>query len=263
MKAYLVQLDIAWRDKPANFAKVQRLLDGQEIAAGGLIVLPEMFATGFDVEYGGLAEGSGDRLEETGEFLSRLAMQTGCTVQGSGITQGQGRMRRNIAAVYGPDGQMLTCYTKMHPFTYGGEHKRFESGTEIVRYAAGGLQVCPFICYDLRFPEVFRHGVRQGAQVFGVVANWPRVRHAHWHALLKARAIENQAYVLGVNRCGRDQFLDYAGGTVAYDPRGEEIAVAGETECVLTVELDVVAVDSWRSEFPVLPDLQDKYLGLS
>lgn len=261
MKAYLVQMDIVWRDKKANFRKVHDLLATQGVEPGGWVVLPEMFATGFDVEYGGLVEGTGLQLTETAAFLQDLAMQTGCVVQGSGITQGEGRKRRNVVVVYGPDGAYVQGYTKLHPFTYGGEHKRFESGSSIALYTAGDLRVSPFICYDLRFPEAFRHAMRAGAQVFTVVANWPRVRHDHWQALLRARAIENQAYVLGVNRCGRDQYLDYAGGSVAYDPRGRELTLAGESETVLTVDLNVNEVESWRAEFPVLGDAHSEFLG--
>jgi len=261
MKAYLVQMDIAWRDKNANFQKVRDLLARLDLEAGGLIVLPEMFATGFDVEFGGLAEGKGHTLVETAKFLAELARWSGCFVQGSGITQDEERKRRNMVAVYAPSGEQLTGFTKLHPFSYGGEHKRFERGDGVVAYSAGECRVAPFICYDLRFPEVFRQAARQGVQTFTVAANWPRVRHSHWQVLLQARAIENQAYVLGVNRCGRDRYLDYAGGTVAFGPRGELLALAGEEETVLTVGLDMGAIAAWRAEFPVLNDIRAEFLG--
>lgn len=261
MKAYLVQVDIAWRDKEANFAKVEQLLAQAQVAPGGLVVLPEMFATGFDVEFGELAEGEMGSLERTGEFLAQLARKTGCTVQGSGISRGQGRLRRNMAVTYGPDGTLLSSFTKLHPFTYGGEHKRFESGQQVACYTAGPFCVAPLICYDLRFPEAFRQAMHAGAQVFCVVANWPRVRRSHWLPLLQARAIENQAYVLGVNRCGRDKFLDYAGETVAFGPRGEQLALAGSDETVLTVDLDEATLVKWREEFPVLSDIHGEFLG--
>lgn len=261
MKAYLVQVDIAWRDKEANFAKVRALLASAGVGPGGLVVLPEMFATGFDVEFGDLAEGEMGNLERTGEFLAQLARETGCTVQGTGISRGQGRMRRNLAVAYAPDGTPLASFTKLHPFTYGGEHKRFESGKDVSCYTAGSFTVSPLICYDLRFPEAFRQAMHAGAQVFCVVANWPRVRQAHWLPLLQARAIENQAYVLGVNRCGSDKFLDYAGESVAFGPRGEQLALAGSNETVLTVDLDGAALQKWREEFPVLNDIHGEFLG--
>ena len=264
MLAYLLQIDIEWRNKEANFQKVRKMIQFSGVRPGGLILLPEMFATGFDVEHGDLSEGEGFELDATAAFLADLALETGCIVQGSGITAGPSGKKLNIAVAYAPGGTRLAGYAKMHPFTAGGEHKRFEAGSGLSLYnLAEGLSVCPFICYDLRFPEVFRHGVRRGAEVFTVQANWPRARHAQWPVLLQARAIENQAYVLGVNRCGSDRFLDYAGGSVAFDPYGRELARAGEGECVLTVELDAVLVAKLRSDFPVLGDIRPEFLGLA
>ena len=264
MLAYLMQIDIEWRNKEANFRKVRQMAQAAGVRPGGWLLLPEMFATGFDVEHGDLSEGEGFELRTTAAFLADLAQETGCIVQGSGITAEPLGKKLNIAVAYASNGERLMGYAKLHPFTAGGEHKRFQSGSELCAYSLEeGLRVCPFICYDLRFPEVFRHGVRRGAEVFSVQANWPRVRHAQWPVLLQARAIENQAYVLGVNRCGRDRFLEYAGGSVAYDPYGRELARAGEEECVLTVELDASLVAKLRSDFPVLGDIRPEFLGLS
>lgn len=261
MKVYLVQLDIVWRNKTANFLKVRQLLAEARVLPGSLVVLPEMFATGFDVKWGELAEGTPEGLQETGRFLSELAQEWNCYVQGAGVTPGLPPKCRNVVESYDPQGQRLVLFTKLHPFTYGGEHKRFEKGQQIVSYVAAPFQVCPFLCYDLRFPEVFRQAVRQGAQVFTVVANWPQGRQLHWKSLLQARAIENQAYVIGVNRCGSDPFLHYAGESVVYGPQGQELACANDQEGVLEVELDLEALLQWRQEFPVLADIQSSYLG--
>ena len=262
MRAYLVQLDIAWRDKVANLERVRNLLLGR-VLPGSLVVLPEMFATGFDVEYGGLAEGSPGVLAETGAFLSRLAKELGCTVQGSGIAPSGDGKRQNLVCAYGPLGESLGAFQKLHPFTYGGEHKRFQAGEDILLYAAGPFQVSPFICYDLRFPEAFRHAVFLGAQVLTVPSNWPTPRHSHWLPLLQARAIENQAYVLGVNRAGADKFVGYSGQSVAFGPKGEQLALAGADEEVLEVELGLEPLLAWRAEFPVLADTKRRFLGLS
>jgi len=261
MKVYLVQLDIAWRDKQANFAKVRQLLQGL-VQPGSLVVLPEMFATGFDVEQSEIVEGTSGHLGETGIFLSRLAQDLRSTVQGSGITPAQEGKRQNLAETFGPDGERLGSFQKLHPFTFGGEQKRFQSGEELQWYYAGPWKVSPFICYDLRFPEVFRHAVLQGAQVLTVAANWPSPRQAHWLPLLQARAIENQCYVLGVNRCGSDKFLRYEGQSVVYGPLGEQLAVAGAEECVLEVELNLENLENWRTKFPVLQDVKRRFLGL-
>lgn len=261
MKVYLVQLDIVWRNKTANFAKVRQLLAEAKVVPGSLVVLPEMFATGFDVKWGQLAEGTPDGLHETGAFLSELAQEWNSYVQGGGITPGLPPKCRNVIEAYSPQGQRLALFTKLHPFTYGGEHKRFEKGQQIVSFVAPPFQVAPFLCYDLRFPEVFRQAVRKGAQVFTVAANWPQGRQSHWKPLLQARAIENQAYVIGVNRCGSDQFLHYAGESVVFGPTGQELACVNDQEGVLEVELDPVPLQQWRQEFPVLADIQPSYLG--
>jgi len=261
MKIFLVQLDIVWRDKERNFRKVRELLQKHDLA-GSLVILPEMFATGFDVELEGLSEGSAGQLQETGAFLSGLAQEFCCTVQGSGITPtGNGR-QWNIVAVYDTEGRCVSTYQKMHPFTYGGEHLRFEAGSKLISYVVNSLRVAPFICYDLRFPEVFRHATLAGAEVLIVAANWPAPRHAHWLPLLQARAIENQCYVIGVNRAGKDPRVAYMGESVVFSPKGERLALAGTDECVLEVEIDAVALREWRAKFPVLQDVRKEFLGL-
>jgi len=116
--------------------------------------------------------------------------------------------------------------------------------------------VAPFICYDLRFPELFRMAVRQGAQLYVVIANWPASRVHHWVTLLQARAIENQAYVVGVNRCGSDPKVAYAGRSLVVSPRGVILADAGGGERVLSAELDLAALQAYRAEFPVLQDMR-------
>jgi predicted amidohydrolase len=118
------------------------------------------------------------------------------------------------------------------------------------------FQVAPFVCYDLRFPEIFRAAVKQETGLFVVIANWPSAREEHWLALLKARAIENQAYVLGVNRCGDDPKLHYSGRSQLIDPRGAILADAGESEGVISAELDLKALEEYRSSFPALADMK-------
>ena len=261
MKAYLVQFNILWRNKEANFIKVRQLLEGR-VEPGSLVVLPEMFATGFDVEEGNSVEGTPGKLAETGEFLSKLAQDLQITIQGSGITPAPNGKMQNVVAIYGPSGQCICTFQKLHPFTYGGEHKRFQAGDALQLYPVGPFLVSPLICYDLRFPEVFRHATLMGAQVLTVAANWPSARQVHWLPLLQARAIENQCYVLGVNRSGNDQFTSYGGQSVVFGPKGEQIALADAEECVLEAEIDLDILEKWRAKFPVLQDIQRRFLGL-
>jgi predicted amidohydrolase len=252
MNAIAVQLDIAWEDKPANFTKVRRLLDAAKPAAGSLIVLPEMFATGFSMNVAGVHEGAERPAEQ---FLGELARSYRCAVIGGVVSRGADGKGLNQALVLGPEGKTLARYSKIQPFNLGDEGKHYSAGGEVVLFEWQGLRVAPFVCYDLRFPEVFRSAVRKGAQVMVVIANWPDKRVEHWTTLLAARAIENQAYVIGVNRAGVDPKLTYPGRSLIIDPHGKVLADAGQKEGVIQTNLDVEVVESWRRNFPALTDM--------
>jgi predicted amidohydrolase len=158
-------------------------------------------------------------------------------------------------------GTEVARYCKMHPFTHGGEAAHFEPGSDVVHFSHEAVRIAPVICYDLRFPELFRHAVRSGVHLFAVIANWPRARHEHWTTLLKARAIENQAFVLGVNRTGRDPRNEYGGGSLLIDPRGVTLADAGGQAGLMEVEIDLQELLAYRRSFPVLPDIRDDLLS--
>lgn len=255
MRAHLVQIDIAWEDKLANHRAVGALLAGARIDAGDLVVLPEMFDTGFSLRVERTADDGG----ESARFLADLASRhRAFTVASVTVRHGDRGMARNRALVHGPDGRQIVCYDKMHPFTFGREGERFSRGDRVATFewSAGNetIRTCPTVCYDLRFPELFRAGLDLGAEAFVVVANWPAERAAHWRALLIARAIENQAIVLAVNRCGNDPHLRYAGGSIAIDPRGRVLSEAGEVPTVLSVLLERRSIDEWRDAFPAWKD---------
>ncbi|MBN1766439.1 MAG: carbon-nitrogen family hydrolase [Sedimentisphaerales bacterium] len=245
------QHDIVWENKAATQEKVKALFMDVSIESGSLIVLPEMFDTGFSHNVTAIAE---DGRALTFGFLSGLAREYDSYVLGGIVTKTVQNWGHNQAVLVGPDGQERTRYTKIHPFTYSGESVHFEPGSELCVFECGGFKVCPLICYDLRFPEVFRKALGQGVQMFVVIANWPGERQGHWSTLLQARAIENQAYVVGVNRCGRDPNHDYAGGSCIIDPRGEILARAGDSEMIITAQVDVNEVNEYRNQFPVLDD---------
>jgi len=259
-----VQLDIVWEDKAANHDKVHRLLSAAHPAPGTLVVLPEMFATGFTLN---LTEA-----EDTGESVSRLAQEFQVHLL-AGVVRRSGGPRsvvaappsgrdgarpsngfRNEAVLFDPQGRETACYAKMHPFRFAGES--VVPGTDPVVVACGEFKLAPTVCYDLRFPELYRACVRRGATLFAVIANWPTPRLDHWLTLLKARAIENQACVIGVNRCGRDPNLEYPGRSQIISPRGEVLAEAGETEGILRAELDLPTLQAYRQEFPALQDMR-------
>jgi omega-amidase len=259
MRVYCCQLDIAWEDKPANYAKTRALLDALTLPRGSLVLLPEMFATGFSMDVAAIAEEEGG---ETEAFLARTACEYGIYLLGGAVTAAPDGRGHNEAVVFSPEGERFARYRKIHPFTYGGETRHYAPGRQVVPFEWRSVTVSPFICYDLRFPEVFRSAVRQGAQLFTVIANWPAARESHWVALLKARAIENQAYVAGVNRCGRDPKLAYSGRSMIISPRGDVLTDAGETEGVASADLDLAALLEYRRSFPALADMREEYLGL-
>ncbi len=257
MRAHLVQLDIAWEDRDANVRRVRDLVRRADPHAGDLVVLPEMFDSGFSMRV--------DRTADDGRTLE--AMRTLATDLGVWVVGGRtvppvgGGKARNRASVLDPDGDLTCEYDKVHPFGFGKEPEVIEGGNRsaVFEWAAGDdpLRVGLAICYDLRFPELFRAlTLRHEAEALVVIANWPRARHAHWRTLAIARAIENQAYLLAVNRAGNDPHLSYAGGSIAVGPKGDLLGEFGEDEGVLSVALDPEAVRSWRAEFPALRDVR-------
>lgn len=256
MRAHLVQMDLAWEDRAENHRQLLRLLNTvpRLSGSGDLVILPEMFDTGFSFNLEQTADSDGF----TFEFLCETARHFGITLHGSRTVLGPDRRGRNRVTVAAPDGSVLIEYDKIHPFSFGRESEFFTGGVDVVIYPwtqqGETLTVCPAICYDLRFPELFRLGMLRGAELFALGANWPAPRKLHRRALSVARAIENQAFMLSVNRSGKDPHLDYAGGSLAIGPTGEVLAEAGETEEILTVEIDPAAVRDWRAKFPAWRD---------
>lgn len=248
---HAVQLDSVWENKEANFIKARALLASSPPAPGSLIVLSEMFATGFSCQVGVTAEAEG---AETERFLQSLAAEYQSCVIGGVVTASGSGKARNQALAISPSGEVLTRYTKMRPFSLGGEAEVHERGSAPVVFEWGGFKIAPLICYDLRFPEPAREAVRLGAQVLIYIAAWPVKRVQHWITLLQARAIENQAYVIGVNRCGQEPQFSYNGRSLVVDPHGIIIADAGEREQVLHSSLDPQVMHDWRAMFPALRD---------
>jgi predicted amidohydrolase len=250
------QHDIVWEDKPANHARVKELLQTVSVQPGALVVLPEMFATGFSMNVERIAEGPDG---PTHRFLAETAREHQAYVVGGVVSRDADGRGRNEAVVFGPDGREVARYCKLHPFSFGGETAHYAAGQETVVFDCGPFAIAPFVCYDLRFPEVFRRATRRGAQLLVVIAEWPQERDAHWLALLKARAIENQAYVVGVNRTGRDAKLSYIGHSQIIDPRGEILAAAGEGEEIIQAEVALEPLVEYRRRFPALEDMRAEY----
>lgn len=264
LAVHLVQCDTRWEDKLANFSHVDGLLSEARIPPGGLIVLPEMFDTGFSFNIDRTADTDGITLA----YLTSLARRSGCWVHGARTVLNPSSPTArglNRTTVVGPDGAVRCEYDKVHPFSFGRESEFFDAGRQLTLYkvplqseerqnSGNPLVVCPVICYDLRFPELFRAGAARGAELYVVPANWPAVRQMHRFTLARARAIENQAAVVCVNRAGRDPTLVYNGGTVAFDAKGELLGELGEAAGVLSIRIDPAQIRRWRADFPALRD---------
>ena len=249
-----LQLDIVWENKPANFRKTRELLEQASPRPGSLVVLPEMFATGFSMNAMAIAE---PYQSETETFLASLGRDFGVYVLGGAAMRDKTGKARNKALLFAPNGEMKGFYAKMRPFTLGGEPEHYSAGERPACFNIEGIHVAPFICYDLRFPELFRQSAALNQpELFVVIANWPGKRIAHWMRLLQARAIENQAYVVGVNRVGTDPYYTYSGRSLIVDFNGDILADGGNTESTISSELDFNTLRQYRQGLPFLADLR-------
>jgi predicted amidohydrolase len=213
-----------------------------------------MFATGFSMNAESIAEPyEGD----TEKFLSETAKRFHIfIVAGAAMRRRDGRPR-NKALIFSPTGELLAFYAKMRPFTPGGEAQHYAGGHRPVCFRWLDCSVSTFICYDLRFPELFREAAAQAMpELFVVIANFPEKRIHHWVRLLQARAIENQAYVAGVNRIGRDPFVSYPGRSVLIDPQGDILADGGNDEAIIRTRLDLQSLRKYRKDMPFLADMR-------
>lgn len=258
MKAYFCQINSLWENRNAVYPAVSELLEAAQPPPGSLICLPEMFATGFTFNPQ-LAEHpvTGPTLE----VLSTLAQRFKSYLIGGVIAKYPAAPKpHNAALVYAPDGKILARYDKMHLFGFAGESEHVMPGNRTVQIRTGEFLISPFICYDLRFPEIFRTATVAGAEVLVIIANWPAQRASHWVTLLQARAIENQAYVIGVNRCGNDVLHTYVGQSMIIGPKGQILVQADDQPCIMGVELSRDSLLEYRAEFPALGDIHKNYV---
>ena len=250
MKVAALQHDIVWEDREANFGRLEPMIAGATASGARLVVLTEMFSYGFSLD--------ADRITETPggpstRFLRKTAADHDIWLCGSIPILAPGDARpRNRLVLAGPRGE-LHSYAKIHPFSYGDEHLVYDAGDKTVTVQVDDLRVSLFVCYDLRFAPEF-WSVALETDLYLVPANWPRPRRTHWRRLLVARAIENQAYIVGVNRVGSGGGLDYAGDSRIVDPMGEILAGGADVEATLIAEVDRKRVTQTRERFPFLQD---------
>jgi predicted amidohydrolase len=254
MRVAAIQHDIVWNDREANFAHLAPMIAASAGAGARLVLLSETFSTGFAVDNPDLGEPTDG---PSASFLAAQARAHGMWVAGSCPeipvdAAADDQRPHNSFVVASPDGT-LQRYRKIHPFSFGGEDKHFRAGDQLVTIDIEGLRVSLFVCYDLRFADEFWQLARD-TDVYLVPANWPEARRSHWMALLQARAIENQAYVIGCNRVGEGGGLRYSGDSRIVDPLGELLATASQGESILLADIDAATVTSVRDRFRFLDD---------
>jgi predicted amidohydrolase len=249
MKVAAIQHDIDWEDGTATRKRVTPLIAQAAAAGARLIALTEMYATGFSMRPDRIAEDEGGPSEQ---FLVDKARQHGCWLVGSVAQRSHDGQPRNVAVLAAPDGTVHR-YAKIHPFSYAGEHERYAAGTEFLTVAVEGVNVSVFVCYDLRFADEFWQ-LADSTDVYLVPANWPEARRLPWTTLLQARAIENQAYVIGCNRVGSGNGIPYSGDSRIIDPLGEVLASAAQTESILLADITAERVAEVRDRFRFLQD---------
>ena len=254
LKVCIIQDDIAWQDPQANTARIQAHLE--QHADTDLVVLPEFFSTGFymdPTEKFEIMDG------HSVTWMVEAARETGAVITGSLVMQVENDyVNRMIWAR--PDGT-LDWYDKRHLFRFGGEHHNYTGGNRRMVFEHKGWRIAPFVCYDLRFPVFSRN--RNDYDVALYAANWPDARQYAWDTLVRARAIENQCYVLAVNRLGENPNGDtYSGGSVVLDYLGQPMVDCGDRLMAASADLSMEELDKFRAYFPAAMDQDDFELKL-
>lgn len=258
MRAAILQTDIAFEDKEKNLRRAGALIETAADGGADICFFPEMSFTGFSMNL----RLTGESDFYTVNIMRGLAAKH-ATAIGFGYTAIRDGKGENRYAVADKRGDIVSDYTKLHSFAIGGEREDFRQGDAMpVPFRLAGHSISTFICYDLRFPELFR-AAADASTVMVVAANWPDARRGHWETLLRARAIENQAYMIGVNRVGSGGGIYYSGASMAVDPNGAVTASAEDgAEQLLFAELPA-DTERRRAEFPALKSRrQELYRGL-
>lgn len=252
----LVQMDCLVGDPEANFAAAEARIAEAARRGSQLVILPELWSTAYALERAPeLAASLAEDADAGGWFgrFAALARTNGVWLAGS-LLEARGGRYFNCLALYGPDGRLHAAYRKMHLFRLMREEQYLAPGEEAVLVDAPWGRTGLAICYDLRFPELFRRYALAGARLMLIPAEWPHPRRAHWRTLLAARAIENQCFVAACNRIGTTGTNTFFGASAVVDPWGEVVVEGGEADLVLTATIDLALVDSVRQRIPVFAD---------
>lgn len=250
MKIGLVQYSQIWENPEANIDKINTLIDSQ-VQDENLLIFPEMTLTGFTMQ----GEKFAEEIDGLGtQFFMNLASKLRKHIL-AGIIEKDGDKIYNTLVHFDNKGLIITRYRKIHLFSLADEHKHYTAGNEKIITKIMDKKVGLSICYDLRFPELYRNYAKKGVELIVDVASWPIKRIEHWKALLKARAIENQCFVTGVNRVGEDSFHKYNGCSVVYNPNGDIVKFCENEETIISAELDFEEVTKIRKSLNFLNDI--------
>lgn len=255
MRVALGQLDMVWEDKACSFIKAEKMIEEAAGAGCDVIIFPEMSFTGCSINLAKVGEDEKDSLTLSTMKEQAVKYDIAIAFGWAALGKQPGAKGTNRFTLLDREGNVVADYAKMHPFTYGHENEAYEKGTEIVSVPFLGRTVSLFICYDLRFPEIFQIAARKSDVIF-VIANWPALRSKHWETLLRARAIETQSYVVGVNCVGKRDGAVYTGESMAVDSIGNIIGKLSNKEGVLICNLDDRAW-SLRSKFAIAADRRE------
>ena len=247
----IIQSHLHWEDKQANMTMFEEKINSID-SPTHIVVLPEMFTTGFSMNPTLLAE---DMSGQTIQWMKRIAMEKKIILTGSFMAEENGEYFNRLVWMQ-PNGQ-FGIYDKRHLFSYANEDEHFSAGQKRLITTVNGWRICPLICYDLRFPVWARQSNIDEYDILLYVANWPERRSTAWNTLLRARAIENQAYIIGVNRIGNDgNQIHYNGESQVISPLGEILFHSNE-EAIQTLTLYKIEIESVRTQFPFLKDKDD------
>lgn len=251
MKIGLLQYSPEWENVEANISTIESIIS-KNVSDEDIIVFPEMTLTGFTMDSKKFAEeidGAGTKY-----FISlsqRLKKHLFV-----GIIEKDEKNIYNSLVHFDSNGLIRARYRKIHPFSYAKEDESYSAGKELVTTNIEKMKIGLTICYDLRFPELYRLYGKDRTEIMINIANWPVTRIEHWKHLLKSRAIENQCFIIGVNRIGNDPFNKYNGCSAIYDPMGEEVLVCPNEEGIFITEVDLSKVEEVRNKLPFLDDIK-------
>jgi omega-amidase len=254
------QIASIWEEPEKTLEKAGMFIRYAAASDTDLICFPEQFATGWDPK-------PQKNLQDIhGSLVSSLqgyAKEYGIGILGS-FRQVNDPLPKNTAIAIGRDGRILSTYAKMHLFSFGHEDEGNSPGTDLGVFSLDSFTCGVAICYDLRFPDLFRLYAKEGVQVVFVPSAWPHIRTRHWELFIQARALENQMYIVGVNTTGQTPIESYSGNSMTADPQGTIISRANEAEQLVFTDLDPAVVTATRRRFPVEKDRRDTlYLSLS